>query len=762
MVTKTISWMIDLGSSYINISNYVENVRFPVTCSRGMRTGKEGDNVAQTGVLTLYLINDGGLFDPESDVPYRIDISKGTVIEMQVLYTNRTFKRFRGHVDNIVFGDISTADNICTVTIFDFMDYVYNTPLSEPQIQLDKTGDVAVNALIAEIPIQPQSTNIQTGSYIYPAIFDTATTGTKISTEIQKLCNSEGSYFYIRCDPLYGEVVVWENGLNRNGLVTAKQLPETLADSKYLIDHLGRRLTDRPTGGSQLKANESCNCVLGDEIKIPERSNGQIYNKVTIRAFPKKTDTTDKVLYTLDSPITLGSGETKTFKGRYTNPTESTSTQVNAVDTSMSVTSYTMNTAIDGSGTNISGGLIVTAVFYSSYPEFTVYNNSSYLGYVTSLTASGLGVYQDNPIDFSLQDTVSQNLYGLYEYQVDQQYQRDIAPGSQLVAGILEENKYPHTRLEKITFQADRSDELMIAFLNVDIGDMIQITNAGLYTDSYFFIQGIEFTIEKGDLITFTWILKKFENLVLGLSGVAVEFNASSTDAIRCGNVQKIVNADDISISAWIYLTSTAHVQREIVSAYIQDIGGLELYVLYDPGTSKSSLSFRRLYTGVPAVGEWYTGNVIAQNTWVLLSISKDSGIANPATFYMNGLAMVVVVGSAPGGGLGSINGMDFCIGNIHGVGADPVVNYGKPFAGKIKDVRVWDKTLNATEHALLYSQGVYGTGVTDGLVLQPLNVRTKQLDYYTDHILLSNDRLIDNIYGAISTPNGSPVTRLP
>jgi len=76
------------------------------------------------------------------------------------------------------------------------------------------------------------------------------------------------------------------------------------------VDHLGRRL----------KANEACNCVLGDNINSQNRSNGDIINKATITAYPKKTDTSNQILYQLDSPMLLGSGETKTFKGRYTNP----------------------------------------------------------------------------------------------------------------------------------------------------------------------------------------------------------------------------------------------------------------------------------------------------------------------------------------------------------------------------------------------------------------------------------------------------------
>jgi hypothetical protein len=711
-----------------------------------MASNQVGDNLAQVGRFTFTVQNSTGKFDPDSATALA-GWSKGTVIEVRILYTERTFKRFRGHIDSIKPNDISVGDHTCTVTCLDFMDYIYNMPFVTPAIQTNKTGDVAVNALIAALPIQPQATSIQTGSYTYPAIFDTTSTGAKMSTELKKIVDSEGSYFYIRCDSTYGETLVFENALARNGLVAAKQLPETLADSHYLIDHLGRYLIDHL--GRRLKANEICNCVLGGEINSQDRNNGTVINKATIRAYPKKTDTSNQVLYRLDSPMLLGSGETKTFKGRYTNPSVTTSAQINAVQTSMSVTTKTMNTLIDGTGTDLSASLTATAVFYSSYPEWTVTNSSGYAGYITVLTASGLGIYQDNPIEFSVQDTTSQNSYGVNEYKIDQQYQRDIAPGAQLVAGILDEFKQPFTKWDKVTFQADRSDELMIAFLNVDIGDMIQITNSALNTNSYFFIQGIEFSINTGELITFSWILKKFDNLTLGLSPMVIEMPGGTSTFVDFGRSNQTSGLTERTLTVWVYPTA-ANTYESIVGNLATHGGnvlnvakvGVDKLVNYFHATGWSTTS-----------GTWYGDSWFYINQWVLLSASfYPLDNTKIPVLCINGVSSAITTLEVPTGTY---------------IGVEESLKFGKQglfpsLTGKIKDARVYNRILSVSEILSIYNEGAFGVGVLSGLVFQGPCIRTKQLSYFTDKTLTSSDKLIDNIHGAIGTPNGSPITRLP
>jgi hypothetical protein len=88
-------------------------------------------------------------------------------------------------------------------------------------------------------------------------------------------------------------------------------------------------------------------------------------------------------------------------------------------------------------------------------------------------------------------------------------------------------------------------------------------------------------------------------------------------------------------------------------------------------------------------------------------------------------------------------------------------IPYNLPFSGQIKDARVYNRILSAAEVAAIYAEGAGGTAVTSGLVFQSPTVRTGDLAYFTDHTMLSTDRVQENIFGSIGSPHGDPITRL-
>jgi len=130
----------------------------------------------------------------------------------------------------------------------------------------------------------------------------------------------------------------------------------------------------------------------------------------------------------------------------------------------------------------------------------------------------------------------------------------------------------------------------------------------------------------------------------------------------------------------------------------------------------------------------------------------SGTGLAD-AKLYINGVSQVVTVVSTPIGLPQSLDGGLFTIGNIY--------DNATPFDGIIKDARVYNRILSDAEILQIYNEGVGGSGVTSGLIFQGTCVRTGDLAYFTDHALLSTDRLIDNIYGEIGKPTGSPITRI-
>ena len=99
--------------------------------------------------------------------------------------------------------------------------------------------------------------------------------------------------------------------------------------------------------------------------------------------------------------------------------------------------------------------------------------------------------------------------------------------------------------------------------------------------------------------------------------------------------------------------------------------------------------------------------------------------------------------------------GVPFVIGNSYGNG-----DFLWEFRGQIKYVEAWNRILTDGEIADVTAKEGFG-GVLPGLVFQGPCVRTKELDYFEDKTLATKDKLIDNMYRMIGTPNDAVVTRL-
>ena len=98
-------------------------------------------------------------------------------------------------------------------------------------------------------------------------------------------------------------------------------------------------------------------------------------------------------------------------------------------------------------------------------------------------------------------------------------------------------------------------------------------------------------------------------------------------------------------------------------------------------------------------------------------------------------------------------------IGNINTI----TQNYNGAWGGKIKNARIYNRILSATEVITLYNAGVPDeTLVTNGLVFQGLMVQTSRLAEYVDHDLTDGMNIIDNVHWVVGSPHGTPTGRNP
>ena len=87
---------------------------------------------------------------------------------------------------------------------------------------------------------------------------------------------------------------------------------------------------------------------------------------------------------------------------------------------------------------------------------------------------------------------------------------------------------------------------------------------------------------------------------------------------------------------------------------------------------------------------------------------------------------------TTPTGAFGSEEGADLVFGNLAG--------YEYPHDGTIEDVRIANVVWTPTEIATLHSDGAHGAGITRGIVFHGPNVKTEDLAYWTDHVMVAGD----------------------
>lgn len=704
----------------------------------GIRGSGPADRISSVGVMTFTLKNDDNLYTPG----YSVGIVNswalwklGAKIVLQMVYEGDTYNRFRGVVDHLGIIPGKFGGSRVRVRVVDWLDYTSKHPLTALDIQYDETADVAVDAIVEDMPIAPQDTALDVGNALFPAIFDTVTRRSVGYSELSKIVMSEMGYLYLRHDTLHGETLVFESFSHRN----FGDLPR---DTNLVTEGLQFLETE---DGLDILMADTVFVVANSMAKAEIRYGEAIINRVEVTAFPKQIDTVgnEVVLYKLASPLLVGAGQVITFNTTYTDPTGA-GRQCTADPATMiapvATTHYLANTLANGSGTNLTANFTVVADYGITGVEYTITNGSVYLGYLTFLQAKGLGIYSYNPISSIVESPTSYNEYGFKTLTVRQTYQRDLIYGSLVAEMILDDNKQPRTKLESLTFCANRSVDLMRAFLQHDIGNLVQVQMDDVGIDGYFFIQAIKFSIGLGGLITNTWMTKQLLVLQKGLSFIGAEFTIAGNGRIGYGYLPHITGKNKRSISVWIYPKSEGEAIKIVAGAYGSN-GGWYLY---------TSNGYCGLFqSGSPDPGQWYGDQSLTLNAWSHIVITRDCTLAtNQPKIYINATLVTTVELQAQSGALLSEVGSQFAIGNSY------VDDF--PFDGIIEDVRYYGRILEQYDVANLVGSHY---AIYDTLFMGPV-VRTSEALYYKDLTLSDEDKVLDAAYGIVGSRANTVVTR--
>jgi hypothetical protein len=332
-------------------------------------------------------------------------------------------------------------------------------------------------------------------------------------------------------------------------------------------------------------------------------------------------------------------------------------------------------------------------------------------------------------------------------------YQQDTDLGEMVGAGILEANKAPHTRVNSLRFDANISDATMRLFLNIDVGSLIQVIDAQYSINDWFYVQGVSFSLGLTGQIGVVLAVMKMLSVTNGaLTPVAIQFNIATQDALNYGDIPGMDALSKFSVSCWLYADSEINSFGQIIGCYdLQN--GFNFY--FSKLFSQPFFNHYRFSGGVNSYGI-LGGDNIPLNTWGHVVFAGDmSSQAFPA-IYLNGVSESIFSGVTNGGDYRPSQGIIFTLGNNYYNGAA----YNNPFGGMLKDIRVYNRILSAAEAIAIYNLGVPSAiaGPLDkSLIFQGPVVRTPELANYIGHTLRADLQVLDNIFGVVGVPNGSP-----
>jgi len=184
------------------------------------------------------------------------------------------------------------------------------------------------------------------------------------------------------------------------------------------------------------------------------------------------------------------------------------------------------------------------------------------------------------------------------------------------------------------------------------------------------------------------------------VSNYSMSFDGSS-EYIDCGTSSGLEITGDVSISAWVYITTSGF--QGIVAK--RDSGGTN-YQLY---TDSSPTPKLRFFDGSAATSS--TGTV-SLNAWHHVAITVDSGVDYGSIFYIDG----VPSGTAKF----TITSNDAAL----IIGALNTGSYGSFFNGKIDHVAIFDYALSSSQITSLYGNSTDGVG-------NPMSISPKPKAYY-------------------------------
>jgi hypothetical protein len=161
---------------------------------------------------------------------------------------------------------------------------------------------------------------------------------------------------------------------------------------------------------------------IGKEILLPQPWDA-VRNRVVVVAHPLTLGPDGSELWRLSDTPTIGAGETKTYLATYAY--SSFPAAAYPVITPVGETDVTVNTAANGSGTDLTGSCTIGLTDYGSQGLLAITNGSASPGVITLAKIRGTPLYSPSSVAVQKDNTASQSLYQVRQLTIDSRWQEN-------------------------------------------------------------------------------------------------------------------------------------------------------------------------------------------------------------------------------------------------------------------------------------------------------------------------------------------------
>jgi hypothetical protein len=502
--------------SWSDISNDVLISPEPMW-NRGIMRNGPNDRIANTGRMTLFLDNSAnnsgnqlGYYSP-GNANVRTGFNTGIRYRLTFTKESMPWVKFHGRIQpkGIIPIPGRYGPRRTKVVIEDFMGQAVSHALELLTFTTNKTMDEVMELIVANLKIAPLSTSYATGISTFGTVFDTTRQRTRAVGEFSKLAMSEQSFVYVTGNTTDGETLVSESRQSRTGssnldLIVSKN------EAGFLLQENGDKILQENGDGILLDQTQTASF---DNVMLPSSVIGwgnHIYNQIKGISFPREVGVSNEVLFTLNTVVSIPSGETtEATRVTYRDPGGSDA-RVNGKNmvTPVATTDYTANTEEGGGGSDITSDLVVSVTYGTDSAQYTLTNNNAATMYVTKLQFRGIKILLFDPTISIQEDVTSQNTHGLIPLDVKMPYLNDPTIAENFTAGVLARQKDPHLSGDKIMLNTARNSMTMYGFLQLaepgQRGEFIE-TVSGM--DGDWFVNGYTAKIIAGKYVEYGLVL---------------------------------------------------------------------------------------------------------------------------------------------------------------------------------------------------------------------------------------------------------------